>query len=222
MKKTIPLFLVISLLFNCIISMNEINALESQSDYSPDEQKTLITDFQNLGLSEKTAEQLTIRYLNGEMLDCMKDDYDDKAKISVIDIKQFKQTIYDYPDGSRKIVSISGGVTKYISGGNYTSGGNWYTWNSANVFGSNGIITVSYKVNISGSLYDGHLISMYSPTYSPDTIQTAFSIISSNATVSSPAFGYFQGRRSKTLVKLQINVPIGNNPSVEFQINTIS
>ena len=78
-----------------------------------------------------------------------------KQPIEIISDNALYKEVYEYPDGSRKVVSITAGITQYISGGTYNSGGNWYTWNNALVYGSNGVVSVSFRANMAGSAYGG-------------------------------------------------------------------
>ena len=203
------IMLVCLLLFQCI------SPLSAQTEERDDFQ-ILENKFKDLGIKTEIAEKLAEKVLHGEQLDCMKHEYNSVEPIEITyENGCFKET-YEYPDGSRKIVSISAGETQYISGGAYISGGNWYSWKNALVYGSNGIITVSYRADLAGSAYDGHLLNVNSLIFAGTV--NSFGVFSSDASASNPAAGGLYGIKNGIYVSLLVYVPIGSSPYAKFNL----
>lgn len=209
MKRLIKLILISCMFFLCAIPVSAQSSGLSEEEH-------VIRGFESLGINAEKAAELARRYLQGEVLDCMKEAYDSIQPIEKISDNGLYKEVYEYPDGSRKVVSITAGITQYISGGTYNSGGNWYTWNNALVYGSNGVVSVSFRTNMAGSAYDGHLTSISTLNYSGVSL-ISFSISSPNATSGNPAYGGFKGiSTAGTYYSLFVYVPIGSSPFAIF------
>lgn len=209
MKRLIKSVLISCMLFLCAIPVSAQSSGLSEEEH-------VIRGFESLGINAEKATELAERYMQGEVLDCMKEDYSEIQPIERISENGLYKEVYEYPDGSRKVVSITAGITQYISGGTYNSGGNWYTWNNAQVYGSNGIVTISYRANLAGSAYDGHLTSISNLSCSGVSL-ISFSISSPNATSGNPAYGGFKGiSTAGTYYSLFVYVPIGSSPYAVF------
>jgi hypothetical protein len=129
--------------------MMPVSAVEIDMDHISDDEASVLTEqFKKLGIEEETATMLTDKYLSGQKLDCMNGKYSEMEPLAVTESEGFYEALYEYPDGSRKLVSISAGITQYISGGTYNSGGNWYTWNNALVYGSDEVMSVSFRADM--------------------------------------------------------------------------
>ena len=215
MKNIMKLFLVCTVFFIC---MMPVSAVEIDMDHMSDDEASVLTEqFKKLGIEEETATMLTDKYLSGQKLDCMNGKYSEMEPLAVTESEGFYEALYEYPDGSRKLVSISAGITQYISGGTYYSGGNWYTWNNALVYGSNGVMSVSFRANMAGSAYDGHLISVSSLSYSGTGItQSYFGVNNAYAASAVPANGGFYGVRNGMSISLLVYVPMGGSPYAVF------
>ena len=217
MKNMMKLFLACMLLFTQMIPVSAADTETGGGQSHNEEAAVLLEQFKELGIEEETAAVLTDKYLLGQQLDCMNEMYSKVKPLEEIESEGFYKAVYEYPDGSRKLVSITAGNTQYISGGTYNSGGNWYTWNNALVYGSNGVVTVSFRANMAGSAYDGHLISVSSLSYSGTGItQSYFGVNNAYATSAVPAKGGFYGVRSGMSISLLVYVPLGGSPYAVF------
>lgn len=200
----------------CMFCLCFLPAHAESEEYT--DSNTIVRNFMNLGIDEYTATKLCEKVENGEILDCDNSRYLDQKPLVIIRKNGFYKEVYEYPDGSRKVVSITAGITQYISGGIYSSGSNMYTWNNATVYGSNGLITISFKANMAGSSYDGHLISVSGLSYSGSQITiNSFGVSNANATSGIPANGGAKGICSSGSIALFVYVPINGSPYASFQ-----
>ena len=217
MKNMMNPFLACAVFMACMIPVSAKDTETAINHPYKEDVAVLVEQFKELGIEEDTAEELTDKYLSGEQLDCMNEKYSKMEPLEVIESEGFYKALYEYPDGSRKLVSITAGITQYISGGTYNSGGNWYTWNNALVYGSFGVISVSFRANMAGSAYDGHLTSMSNLYVSGGSVtQNAFGISIVHASASVPAKGGFSGIVGLTSVSLYLYVPMGGSPYAVF------
>lgn len=217
MKNMMKPFFAFAVFMACMIPVSAKDTETAIDQPHEAEAAVLVEQFKELGIEEETAAVLTDKYLSGQKLDCMNEKYSKMEPLEVIESEGFYEALYEYPDGSRKIVSITAGVTQYNSGGTYNSGGNWYTWNNALVYGANGVVSVSFRANMAGSAYDGHLTSVSSLAYSGTGItQSYFGVNSANATSAIPANGGFYGVRSGMSISLMVYVPMSGSPYAVF------
>ena len=219
MKNIMKSLLACMMLFAHMIPISAADTKTGGDQSHNEEAAVLVEQFKELGIEEATAAVLTDKYLSGQQLDCMNEKYSEMEPLEVTEAEGFYEALYVYPDGSRKLVAITAGTTQYISGGTYNSGGNWYTWNNALVYGSNGVVSVSFRANMAGSAYDGHLISVSSLSYSGTGItQSYFGVNNAYATSAVPAKGGFYGVRSGMSISLLVYVPLGGSPYAVFSV----
>lgn len=170
-----------------VFSMNNSN-VEALSD---SKSNSLRVELLEVGVNENKVDALVEKLKNGDKLDSMKEEYDDLLPVNEYVYKGFYKAEYIYPDGSVKNVTISTGVfTGTILGGNYSSGGYWYSWLNARVFATWGVVTASFYADFQGSTNFGRIdairdwgIVVVGGTFNLND----FSIVRSSATSSSPA-----------------------------------
>ncbi len=203
-----------SLLFSlCIISVKAETMDDHVYAYN-DETELLVKDFEVLGIDSEISEELARKVLNGEQLDCEKDQFLSIAPIEHIQMPGFFKEVYEYPDGSRRVISVTAGSAS-ITGGSYSSGTYWYSWTNAVVSYSDGLVSIQFNASMGGSPYDAHLYSVSGLSYSSNITTSSFGINIANAKgTGSVAYGGFTGAKFGTgnNISLLVYVPVGGSP----------
>ena len=207
-----------SLLFSLCIIPTKAETMDDHVYANNDETELLVNDFEALGIDTETSVELARKVLNGEQLDCEKDQFLSIAPIEHIQMPGFFKEVFEYPDGSRRVITVTAGNAS-ITGGSYSSGTYWYSWTNAVVSYSNGLVSIQFNASMGGSPYDAHLYSVSGLYYSGNITMSSFGINIANAKgTGNAAYGGFAGTKLSTgnTISLLVYVPVGGSPYATF------
>lgn len=205
-----------SLLFSLFIIPASAETMDDHVYANNDETEQLVKDFEALGIDSETSEELARKVLIGEQLDCEKDQFLSIIPIEHIQMPGFFKEVYEYPDGSRRVITVTAGSAS-ITGGSYSSGTYWYSWTNAVVSYSDGPNSVHFNASMGGSPYDAHLYTVSGLVYSGDINPSSLAIDVSEAFISgAEAYGGFSGFVTGNYRRLLVHVPVGGSPYATF------
>ena len=146
------LAVILSITISLTITITSTGFVKVYADgFSKHPDTDLIETIRLTGVSKATAYKLAEKVKNGGILDSMNPKYNNMAPTVEIIKENHYEATYVYPDGSINKVRITPKtVNGTISGGNFESGSYWFSWKSAHVSATWGIVTARFYANMQG------------------------------------------------------------------------